>query len=322
MYKSRRRPWVKLYCREWLTSTVRLTLTEEDRSRFIDLLALAGDSKIPGVVCAGYESGQRIGYPLDWLANTMRCTVGELVTSLQKFESQDRVTVRWSRQPESFTESERARKRQKKSQKVTKSQSDLHECSVVVLITGWQKYQSEYLRQIQPFNNKNGSESSPQSDEQTYGSSPHSLRTEVEGDKEKEVEEDKTKNGEAALCVHAKTKDTRHQEFIEFAYKAFQGKFGQKPTWLAKDWTALSNLLKSNFTLELLEFGRRWQNYIESTEAFTVKQGFSLCYFCSKFDTFLHGPLHEKNNSAIGRGLNAIAPDPERSKHKPKRFTE
>ena len=162
MYKSRRRPWVKLYCREWLTSTVRFDMTELDRSRFIDLLALAGDSKVPGVVCAGYDGERKLtGFPIDWLASTMRCGVPELLATLKKLVIQDRIEISGQ---EGFP---------------------------VIAITSWKKYQSEYLRQIQPFNKERRSVSSPQRVGLTHGSSTQSLLPEVEGEGEVEVEGEK-----------------------------------------------------------------------------------------------------------------------------------
>lgn len=159
MYKSRRRPWVKLYCREWLTSTVRFDLTESDRSRFIDLLALAGDSKFPGIVAAGLDGDKKIvGYPLDWLASTMRCTVVELSESLKKFIKADRVKVEGPKdQP-------------------------------IIRISSWKAYQSEYLRQVSKFSGKSTSESSTQNIAPTSESSLHPLAPEVEVEVEREGE--------------------------------------------------------------------------------------------------------------------------------------
>lgn len=170
MYKSRRRPWVKLYCREWLTSTVRFDLTESDRSRFIDLLALAGDSKVPGVVCSGYDgSGKLSGYPIDWLASTMRCGIGELQESLEKFKKSDRVTV--SGPPD----------------------------SPAIRISSWKRYQSEYLRQVEAVKSRetsknkavNGpkiSQTSAQFDAQSSLTSTQLPRLEVEVEVEVEKE--------------------------------------------------------------------------------------------------------------------------------------
>lgn len=159
MYKSRRRPWVKLYCRDWLTSTVRFDLSEVDRSRFIDLLALAGDSRYPGVVCPGMDGdGGKVGYPLDWLASTMRCKVAELVKTLEKLVKSGRISV-----------------------------SGQHDAPVIK-IDSWKKYQSEYLRQIESLSKNKTLQSSTQNNGRTSQSSTQSLQPEVEVEVEGEVE--------------------------------------------------------------------------------------------------------------------------------------
>ena len=162
-YKSRRRPWVKLYCRDWMTSTVRFTLSEQDRSRFIDLLALAGDSRFPGLVAAGYESDSRselLGYPLNWLASQMSCKPDELLVSMEKLAKQGRVKL--VRKVDTF----------------------------LVEILGWKKYQSEYLRQIQPVTKNKRTKCSLQKQDLTSVSSLQklSLEGEVEVDVEVDVE--------------------------------------------------------------------------------------------------------------------------------------
>ena len=87
--------------------------------------------------------------------------------------------------------------------------------------------------------------------------------------------------------------DLRFQPFSQFAYESFTVKHGRKPLWLGKDRNGLKNLLKSQ-NAEALPFERLqtlWRNYLDSTEAFTVKQGDSLAYFCSNIDKFSDGPI-------------------------------
>jgi hypothetical protein len=55
------RKWVKLWVDPWLKGTVRFTLDHVERAVFADLLALGGQSRISGVICAGIESGSRPG---------------------------------------------------------------------------------------------------------------------------------------------------------------------------------------------------------------------------------------------------------------------
>lgn len=84
---------------------------------------------------------------------------------------------------------------------------------------------------------------------------------------------------------------------MKFAHGAFEAKYGSKPSWQGKDWKALKGLLASNPSLGLEELQARWQNYLSSTEAFTVKQGGSLSYFCAHADSFIKGPIFEKGKT-------------------------
>jgi len=88
--------------------------------------------------------------------------------------------------------------------------------------------------------------------------------------------------------------DPRHGPFVRFAYEAFKAKHSQKPTWQGKDFKALSLMLASNKGLGAEELQRRFENYLASTESFTMKKGGSLAYFCQNVDSFLAGPILEK----------------------------
>jgi len=85
--------------------------------------------------------------------------------------------------------------------------------------------------------------------------------------------------------------DLRHQPFVEFAHKTFEEKRKVKPSWLGKDFEHLRLLLKANASLDLTELERRWRNYLDSTEPFTLKQGGGLAYFADHCDSFADGPL-------------------------------
>jgi len=110
-------------------------------------------------------------------------------------------------------------------------------------------------------------------------------------------------NKEQRKTLSAKTTppaDPRFQPFVDFAYEAFEAKHGQKPTWTGKDFKALAAMLASNRSLDAAEMEKRFQNYLASTEAFTVKQGDSLAYFCAHPDSFLNGPIFEPRKVANG----------------------
>jgi hypothetical protein len=53
-----KRKWVKLWTNEWLDGTTRYQMSGAQRALWIDLLALAGRSRFPGVVCAGRDGDE------------------------------------------------------------------------------------------------------------------------------------------------------------------------------------------------------------------------------------------------------------------------
>src|SRR5215471_18736943 len=117
-YKSTRRQWVKLWVNEWLDGTTRFKLTQRQRLLWVDLLALAGRSRFPGIIYAGDNpDGSRVGYPIEWLAGVLGFEVTDLHNSLSALEVHEHIHI--------------------------KNTSN----SLVIEIANWSKYQSEYLRQ-------------------------------------------------------------------------------------------------------------------------------------------------------------------------------
>jgi len=112
--------------------------------------------------------------------------------------------------------------------------------------------------------------------------------------KRKRIEKETQKKPAAKTSPPA---DPRFQPFVDFAFASFEEKHGQKPTWAGKDFKALSAMLASNRGLDTAELERRFLNYLNSTEAFLQKQGDSLAYFCNHADSFLAGPILERNKS-------------------------
>jgi len=100
----------------------------------------------------------------------------------------------------------------------------------------------------------------------------------------------------------------------DFAFKSFEGKFGQKPAWAKKDFVQLADLFKRRPELTLEEFSRRWNAYLDSTEGFICRQGWSLAYFCSKFDSFIAGPIHDRG-AAPKKSAAAQAREDERKRN-------
>ena len=112
------RKWIKLWVDPWLSSTMRFTLDHKQRAVWADLLALGGQSRISGVICAGEEGGKLIGLPLSRIAGAVDVPdLAELSGMLDLFEKQERITV----------EKENGR--------------------VIIRLLNWSKYQSEYSRQ-------------------------------------------------------------------------------------------------------------------------------------------------------------------------------
>jgi hypothetical protein len=121
----------------------------------------------------------------------------------------------------------------------------------------------------------------------------------LSGYREKRVESQEKKEQPAEPPARA---DSRYGSFLEFAKASFEAKHQRPPTWdcFGKDGRALAAFLRRapHVTLEV------WQthvlNFFDSTEAFTLKQGGSLTYLVSRFDTFSSGPIL----AAQGKGTN------------------
>ena len=66
-----KRSWVKLWTNEWLDGTTRYQMSDAQRAFWIDLLAMAGRSRFPGIVCAGRDGKYFVGYPLSRFESLM-----------------------------------------------------------------------------------------------------------------------------------------------------------------------------------------------------------------------------------------------------------
>ena len=120
-YKPSKRNWVKLWVDEWLSGTTRFELSEKQRSIWIDLIALAGKSRFPGIIASGqYEDSYR-GYPLSYLAGSLVYSEVDFIDALNNCEKYGKIRI----------------------------ERHVHDDieNLVIHINNWDKYQSEYLRQ-------------------------------------------------------------------------------------------------------------------------------------------------------------------------------
>jgi replisome organiser protein len=167
-YRPSRRNWVKLWVNEWLTGTMRFQLSQEQRSLWADLLALAGASRMPGIICSGNTNGVLDGYPSDYLCGILRWNLEEFGKAIELFKEQGRISI---------------------------------DGAGVIYILNWQKYQSEYHQKRnraadkgtnkKKFGKKSAAKSesvSEMSAESKPIGRPLEVEVEVEGDVEEEGE--------------------------------------------------------------------------------------------------------------------------------------
>ena len=89
-----KRSWVKLWTTEWLDGTTRYTMTDAQRAFWIDLLAMAGRSRVPGIICAGLDGDSLVGYPLNRFSSLMAGPEQiDIEATLRLFERTDKVKL-------------------------------------------------------------------------------------------------------------------------------------------------------------------------------------------------------------------------------------
>lgn len=119
---------------------------------------------------------------------------------------------------------------------------------------------------------------------------------EVDGEVHGEVHasQRRSENGDKR-SKEGKPPDSRYGPFLEFAKSSFEAKHNRPPTWdcFGKDGSALAAFLRRAPHVALDVWQTHVLHYFDSTEPFTVKQGGSLAYFVSRFDTFSAGPILE-----------------------------
>jgi hypothetical protein len=114
-----KRKWIKLWTTEWLDGTTRYQMTGAQRAFWVDLLAMAGASRFPGVICAGKDGEEAfVGYPLSRFQALMAEPI-DVAATLELFERTGKIKIE--------TTSEGPPK------------------AVKIVIVNWDKYQSHLL---------------------------------------------------------------------------------------------------------------------------------------------------------------------------------
>lgn len=120
------RKWVKLWVNEWLDGTTRFEMSDAQRAFWTDLLAMAGRSRFPGVICAGQIDGHFVGYPINKFQALMSEPI-DVEATFALFEKNRKIEVEVT---------------QESSPKLFK-----------LTLLNWERYQSEYQRQ-KPYRQK------------------------------------------------------------------------------------------------------------------------------------------------------------------------
>lgn len=160
-----KRSWVKLWVNEWLDGTTRFEMTDSQRAFWIDLLALAGRSRFPGLICAGKVRDAYIGYPINKFQALMAEAL-DIDKTFALFESTGKIKV------------------------TVTSESPVK--LVMIELVNWERYQSEYQRQ-KKYRKQGLQRSDSQSDKAS---------NKTEGETEGEVEgEEKQRQTAAAFAA-------------------------------------------------------------------------------------------------------------------------
>lgn len=86
---KRRRQWIKLWTAESLRGSIRFDLTPAERGVWYDLLAMAGESRTPGII----QATEGVAYPRPWLAQTLNIPLELLEDTLEKLQTTNRISI-------------------------------------------------------------------------------------------------------------------------------------------------------------------------------------------------------------------------------------
>lgn len=158
-YRSKGRSWVKLWVSEWLDGTTRYEMTGAQRAFWIDLVTMAGRSRVPGFVCAGTDAGKLFGYPLSRYQGVLNDESVDVLQTLKLFEQAGKIVITVTREEEPKL--------------------------YAVQVLSWERYQSEYMRQRKT--RQGAAKVTPK----------NTSRCAIEGEVEREVEGDREKSATA-----------------------------------------------------------------------------------------------------------------------------
>jgi hypothetical protein len=113
-----RRTWVKFYVHDWLNGTTRYQMSDAQRAFWMDLLAMAGDGRIGGIVCSGKDGDTLIGYPLKKFEALMSAPIN-IIETFKMFERTGKIKL-----------------------EISEDSPPLY----VIHILSWARYQSDYER--------------------------------------------------------------------------------------------------------------------------------------------------------------------------------
>ena len=88
-HPTAQRQWIRLWIPGTLRGSIRFDLSAEERSVWWDLLAMAGESRSPGII----QSTEGVPYPLPWLAQTLNIPLELLAQTLKRLVDTGRIIM-------------------------------------------------------------------------------------------------------------------------------------------------------------------------------------------------------------------------------------
>lgn len=227
-YRPTSRSWVKLWVGEWLDGTTRFEMSGAQRAFWADLLALAGRSRFPGIICSGVISEKIVGYPLARYEGILNDPTVDVLETLHMFETNGKITITCTREDAPAL--------------------------YAVHILNWDKYQSEYQQKRQRVQYRK----STQNPQNVHTNVREKSSVEVEVEVEEEVEVEKKKN--KVIAPSALVPTGTWLEFVEMRKKIRKPMTPKAAELIDRKLAKLQ--LEGNNPIEVLEQSIRncWQD--------------------------------------------------------------